>query len=142
MTLSVINAEHDWVTKPSNYSQFNINLENILNELKEIMMLKAGFSFDQLDSSKFTKFMNKSVKEIINEQFVDKKYNYKNKEEITNIIQKLSNNTVINAGMVWIDKDHDKTVLTIFNEIIKDKTECTVMKHLMNLIMFYLKLKE
>lgn len=147
MTFSVIhndidlNNNNDWITKPSNYSQLNVNLENVLNELKEIIMLKAGFSFDQLDSCKFINFMNKSIKEITIEQFIDKKYNYKNPEDITNAVQKISKNTVITANMVSIDQDHDKTVLTIFNEIMKAESECDVMKQLMNLIMFYFKLK-
>lgn len=147
MTFSLIhnsidlNNNNDWITKPSNYSQLNVNLENVLNELKEIIMLKAGFSFDQLDSCKFINFMNKSIKEITIEQFIDKKYNYKNPEDIKNAVEKTSKNTVFTANMVSIDQDHDKTVFTIFNEIMKDERDCDVMKQLMNLIMFYFKLK-
>jgi hypothetical protein len=141
MTLSVINNENNWTTKPSNYSQLNVNLDNVLNELKEIIMLKAGFSFDQLDSCEFISFMSKSIKEIRNEQFINKKYNYKDSEELKNAIQKNLKNTVINAGMVSIDQDHNETVLTIFNEIMKDKNEWAIMKQLMNLIMFYFKMK-
>lgn len=147
MTFSLIhnaidlNDNNDWITKPSKYSQLNVNLENVLNELKEIIMLKAGFSFDQLDSCKFINFMNKSIKEITIEQFIDKKYNYKNPEDIKNAVEKTSQNPVITANMVSIDQDHDKTVLTIFNEIMKDESECDVMKQLMNLIMFYFRLK-
>lgn len=141
MTISVINTENDWITNPSNYSQFNINLENILNELKELMMLKVGFTFDQLNSCAFKKFMSKSIKEIINEQFIDKKYNYINKKEITNVIQKNSKNNFIYAGLVSIEQDHNETVFNIFDEIIKDKPESVVMKQLINLIMFYFKIK-
>jgi len=141
LILSVNDGNLRWQTRNYNCNDINNCFQDMLDEMKGILISKAGYAVNDEYSEDFKTFKNKSIREVANEQFSTKKYNYKSQEELVEIVNKQLTRNFVKAGIFTFKDDHEKKVLTIFDELIKSKNERQLMRQLMSLMIFYFKIK-
>jgi hypothetical protein len=139
--LSVNNGNLRWKTRNYNCNNINNYLQDMLDEMKGILISKAGYALNAEYTEEFKTFKNKSTIEVANEKFSTKKYNYKSQEELVEIVNKKLTSDFVKVGIFTFKDDHEKKVLTIFDELIKSNNERHLMRQLMSLMMFYFKIK-
>lgn len=131
-----------------NNNNININLEKMIDELKLMILKEVGLDHHKENQPEVMSFKNKSIFDIITEQFSQLNFEYFNAEDLIRYINQninkdffITNKETDSLNISLNSKENKKIVLMLYDKIIKSHfRESSEMAQLINLIIFYCEL--
>jgi hypothetical protein len=131
-----------------NNNNININLGKMIDELKLAMLKEVGLDHYKENHPEVITFKNKSIFDIITEQFSQLNFEYFNAEDLVKYINKninedffITNKETDSLNISLNSKENKKIALMLYDKIMKSHfRESSEMAQLINLIIFYCEL--